>query len=426
MSARGEQIADNEMQECENFLYERDSLKLVGRGGLSDPLVSFEANVIGLYHDTDSNVRFVFLANKTAWLVKGKTAVKVGNLTGNGIPVCCKFQNKLWIASGGKLQYTDHTDIYTVTGSYDCDIVFERFGRLATTKTGQDYIYYSGIGDGTQWEDDTNDDSTSKSVEIGYGDSGDILAVVPLSADLMIVKSNGNIYQLVGDKDYNSWRVDRIATSTNPVGNNCAENIGADVVYLTTAGMKMLSTTMDYGNIQAQTIGDKFNRLLTKSQYEPRMYHLSKLRTILIQPTSDRRYIVAYNYGLQSATVLRFAVEVSGVTETNDEDIYLTAGNSLYQWDTSFTTDSGEDIVYKMKMKDVIGANKMLVKGVDTLFYSEDIGEVVVTVGKVQFSAPSYRRYKKRCNHSTDRIETTVESIYRFEPAHVSLEVADL
>ncbi len=422
----GEQIAENEMQVCENFIYERDSLKLVGRGGLSEPLFSFGADVIGLYHDADSNTRFVFLADQTVWNVKGNTVRKIGDLTGKQMPVCCKFQNKLWIASGGKLQYTDYTDIYTVTGSYDCDIVFERFGRLAVTKAGQDNIYYSAVGDGTNWEDITNDDSSSKWLEVGYGDSGDIIAVVPLSADLMILKSNGNIYQLTGDRDWNTWTVNRIATGTAPVGMNCAINIGQEVVYMSQSGMKMLSTTMDYGNIATQTIGDKFNRLLTKSQYEPKLHHLRKLRTVLIQPTSDRSYIVAVNYALQAATVLRFSVPVSSVTETNDEDIYLASGRHLYHWDNEFTTDNGEDITYKLKLKDTIGANKLLVKSVDTMFHSKQNGTATVKVNHMTIEVPINDRQKKRCNHSTARIEVDIESTYRFEPANITLEVAGL
>lgn len=426
VAVNGEQIAENELQVCENFLYERDSLKLVGRGGLSAPLFSFGSDIIGFYHDADSNTIFVFLADQTVWQVIGDTGKQIGSLTGGNIPVCCKFQNKLWIASGGKLQYTDYTDIYTVMTSYDCDIVFERFGRLAVTKAGQDNIYYSAVGDGTNWEDITNDDSSSKWLEVGYGDSGDIIAVVPLSADLMILKSNGNIYQLTGDRDWNTWVVTRIATGTAPVGTNCAVNIGQEVVYMSQTGMKMLSTTMDYGNIATAVIGDKFNRLLTKSQYEPRMHYLRKLRTLLIQPTSDRSYLVAVNHALQAATVLRFPVAISDVTETNDEDIYLAAGRYLYRWDNEFTTDNGEDITYKLKLRDTIGANKLLVKSVDTMFHSEQSGTATVKVNHMTIEVPTNDRQKKRCNHSTARIEVDIESTYRFEAANITLEVADL
>lgn len=426
VSVRGEQIAENEMQECINFLYEKDSLKLLGRGGLSAPLFSFESNIRKLFHDADANVLFVFLANRTAWKIEGNTKTKVGDLTGNKVPSCCKFQNNLWIASGGKLQYTDYNDIYTVTGSYDCNIVFERFGRLAVTNTGQDNIYYSAVGDGTNWEEDTNDDSTSKWFEVGYGDSGDIIAVVPLAADLMVIKSNGNIYQLTGDGDWTSVTINRIATYTAPVGDSCATNIGAEVAYLTYMGLKTLSNTMDYGNISTQVVGDKFNRLLTKSQYEPRMFHLRKRRTLLIEPTADRSYIVAVNYALQAATTLKFPMAVADVTETTDEDVFLAAGNKLYQWDKTFTTDNGMAINYKLRTKDIIGMNELLVKSVDTIFHADNAGTATVKVDNMTIEVPTNDRKKKRCNHSTDRIETTVESTYRFEPAAISLEVADL
>ena len=102
-----EQIADNEMQECENFIYERDSARLVGRGGLRS-LVTFESRVKSMFYDIETNTTFVFLENRDCYqltLSSGNVQkIYLDKVTGYEVPRCCKFNNNLFVASGGLLQ----------------------------------------------------------------------------------------------------------------------------------------------------------------------------------------------------------------------------------------------------------------------------------------------------------------------------------
>ena len=180
----GEQIAENEMQECDNFVYKIDSKRLVGRGGLSAELfVSLQYDIGSMHYDVGTNIVFIFCKNGRAYAWDWSNQqeglpVYIGMLTGSVAPICAKFKDKLWIASGGKLQFYGFDGAYmtTVMDSPTCDICFQRNARLFVTMTGTDIAYYSSIGDGATWEEDSNDISTSQWVEVGYGDDGDICA----------------------------------------------------------------------------------------------------------------------------------------------------------------------------------------------------------------------------------------------------------
>ena len=182
ISVPPEQIEENEMQECDNFIYKIDSKRLAGRGGISASLFqSFQYNISSLHYDVGSNVVFIFCTNRRAYVwdwsnQQDNLPVYIGLLTSTAKPVCAKFKDKLWIASGGKLQFYafDGANMTTVTNSPTCDVCFQRNARLFVTMTGTDIAYYSSIGDGATWTEDTNDASSSQWVEVGYGDDGDI------------------------------------------------------------------------------------------------------------------------------------------------------------------------------------------------------------------------------------------------------------
>ena len=430
VSQTGEQIGDTDMQECENFIYGRNSQKLVGRGGLSAPFYAFEAVVKDLFYDVDTNTVSIFLADKASYsmVVSEAAATLMGYLTGTAIPTCVKFQDKLWIASGGLLQYYDYSGangIFTVTSSPICNIVLERFARLAVIATGSDRVTYCATGDGVTWTINTNDPSMAQWIDVGYGDSGDIVSVVPLATDLIVLKSNGKIYQFAGDADYTSWVVYNVANNADVKGISCAANIGNGVVFLSNRGLKSLNAVMDYGNIAATDIGDKFNSLITNSMYEPRMFHLRRHSTILIRPTDDWTYFISYNYLLNAATVVKFAIPIASIVETADE-IIVASGTQLFKLADDYATDNGAAISYKLKPKDTIGNDQLLLKSIDTKLTADYAGTATVTADNLQITVPTNTRQKTKCNHSTDCVSVEITSNDRFELDHIALEVAQL
>lgn len=140
-------LQDNEYQLIRNM--ELNFNKLVTRGGLSRPLVTFPNTIKGMFYHEATGELLVVLNNKDVYHVSASyESTKVGEVVGSSKPCFCSFDGNIFIATGGKLQYYDYVknSVVTIQSSYNCDNVFERFGRLATSVQGDDNIYYSAIG----------------------------------------------------------------------------------------------------------------------------------------------------------------------------------------------------------------------------------------------------------------------------------------
>ena len=429
ISSPGDLIAPNEMQVCQNFYFFANHRSLVPRGGLSKPLTTVGSDIVATFYDIDSNTYLVFDDAGNIYRVDklGGMAINVGTLTGKKKPSCVKFQDRIWIASGDKLQYYDPANAatYTVLDGPVCDLVFQRLARLCVCMTGSDRITYSAVGDGESWDTDDNDASTGQWIDIGYGDSGDIIAVVPLATDLMIIKNNGMIYQLTGDADPASWAVYRVATETDPTGRQAAVPIGNDAVFMSRVGLRTLSTTMDYGNIATGDIGQKFSQLVVQSQFDPQLFNLRRHKLLIIRPKEDARYLVAYNYALGAATTLAFPIPITSITETLDK-VVIASGNALYKLDDTLSDDSGTAIDFAIQLKDTVGTNKIIVRSIDTDGASDHAGDVKVDVDNIHLTMPTNRRRKVRCNHTTPYMQVALSGHAPFIPKHVMVEVADL
>lgn len=439
VSQVAEQIGENDMQECQNFLYERNGQRLVGRGGL-EKIAEFDYDIIGLYYDIDTNTSFVFLNEGDCYqAIIGSgtpTLTYLDKLSGSKVPRCERFKDALFIASGGNLQYYDfgtNSTLEMVTDSPVCDRIFYRFGRLAVSLMGSDTITYSYVGDATSedaWVENTNDEASMKWLDIGYDDAGDIMEIVPLATDLIIFKSGGKAYQFVGDADFDSWAVYNISNETDLTADFSsgisAVNIGGSVVFLSLRGLKQFTTTDDYGNIAINDIGAKFNKLLTEDMYEPEMVNMTRHMTLMIRPTADKSYWIAYNYALGAATTVKFAFEVSAILETKD-DVFVASGDSLYRWTIEATTDDGTEIEYLLKPRAVLSNEEMLVKAIDTKFTSDHAGTATFSMDdRLKVSCPTNSRQKVRCNHSTDYVDITIQGTSRFEVDHIMLDIAEL
>lgn len=425
-----ERIAETDMIVCKNLIY--DNLRLRSRGGISPVSFQMAGDIKSFFYDVDTNTSLIFLKDGTVytWTV-GQNPNEIGKLTGDKKPSCAKYMDKIWIASGGNLQFYDFLALQTVTSSPNCDITFQRLSRLMIALSGSDRAYFSAIGDPTSWENITDSsqgtvDSSAQWIDIGYGDSGDIDSVVPLANDLVFIKSNGNIYQLQGDRTPSSWVVPpAIVTNSDSMGTMTATNVGADVVFFSRRGLKCLSTVMDYGNVKPQDIGDKFKSLLTKDLWEPQLINLKRHGYIMLRVTSDRTSWVCYNYLMGVATTIKFAIPVTDIMETVDE-VYLASGNQIYLWDKDLLDDNGTPIEYEFRPHEIISSDEMIVKAVDTKFTNDEAGTVNVSTSTLKLDMPTNSRRKVLCNHSTDCIALDVKGTDAFTFDHIILEVADL
>lgn len=383
-----EQIADNEAELILNYEYDYNRLKT--RGGMSSPVVNVNDTITSFYYDTVTEAYLLFGAGTDkikgniylAYI--GEPATLVGQLTGNERPVCCKFDNCIYIASGDKLQYFDYETIKTVEGSKLCDNVFERFGRLVVTHRGDDNLYYSATGDAKSedaWKEDSNVDSSSKWLEVGYKDDGDIITCKPMANDLLVFKTNGRIYSVSGE--YPAWNVSQVGEKSYAEDiQKSIEIVGDSVAFITRNGIRSVDTVQTYGNFTMNEIGYKFNKSLTAQIHKPICWNIIGKRQLIIRPDSaDKKVLFVYQYNMQAGYKLEFPFDIEDMAETSNGVIVL-SNNSLYRWSFEYSTDNGQPIKTKLVTRRLTTAVAFYTRKYDIQIEGDASGVVNLTAGK--------------------------------------------
>lgn len=383
-----EQIADNEAELIMNYEYDYNRLRT--RGGTSAPLVSVDDSIKSFYYDAATEAYLLFGAGTDK--VKGniylayigEPATLVGQLTGNERPVCCKFDGCIYIASGDKLQYFDYEQLFTVESSKLCDNVFERFGRLVTTHRGDDNLYYSATGDAKSkdaWTDNSNVDSSSKWLEVGYKDDGDIITCKPMANDLLVFKTNGRIYSVSGE--YPAWNVSQVGEKSYAEDiQKSIEIVGDSVAFITRNGIRSVDTVQTYGNFTMNEIGYKFNKSLTANISNPMCWNAVSKRQLIIRPSSsNKKLLFIYQYNMMAGYELEFPFDIDDMAETSNGIIIL-SGNALYRWSFEYSTDNGRPIKTKLVTRRLTTAVAFYTRKYDIQIEGDVNGVVNLTAGK--------------------------------------------
>ena len=383
-----EQIADNEAELIMNYEYDYNRLRT--RGGTSASLVSVDDSIKSFYYDAATEAYLLFGAGTDK--VKGniylayigEPATLVGQLTGNERPVCCKFDGCIYIASGDKLQYFDYEQLFTVESSKLCDNVFERLGRLVTTHRGDDNLYYSATGDAKSkdaWTDVSNDDSSSKWLEVGYKDDGDIITCKPMANDLLVFKTNGRIYSVSGE--YPAWNVSQVGEKSYAEDiQKSIEIVGDSVAFITRNGIRSVDTVQTYGNFTMNEIGYKFNKSLTANISNPMCWNAVSKRQLIIRPSSsNKKLLFIYQYNMMAGYELEFPFDIDDMAETSNGIIIL-SGNALYRWSFEYATDNGQPIKTKLVTRRLTTAVAFYTRKYDIQIEGDVSGVVNLTAGK--------------------------------------------
>lgn len=383
-----EQIADNEAELIMNYEYDYNRLRT--RGGTSASLVSVDDSIKSFYYDAATEAYLLFGAGTDK--VKGniylayigEPATLVGQLTGNERPVCCKFDGCIYIASGDKLQYFDYEQLFIVESSKLCDNVFERLGRLVTTHRGDDNLYYSATGDAKSkdaWTDVSNDDSSSKWLEVGYKDDGDIITCKPMANDLLVFKTNGRIYSVSGE--YPAWNVSQVGEKSYAEDiQKSIEIVGDSVAFITRNGIRSVDTVQTYGNFTMNEIGYKFNKSLTANISNPMCWNAVSKRQLIIRPSSNnKKLLFIYQYNMMAGYELEFPFDIDDMAETSNGIIIL-SGNALYRWSFEYSTDNGQPIKTKLVTRRLTTAVAFYTRKYDIQIEGDVSGVVNLTAGK--------------------------------------------
>jgi hypothetical protein len=171
------------------------------------------------------------------------------------------WEDGLLIASGGKLQYYNGTTLVTLSDSPDaCTSVYTRAGRVVVTTANE--VRYSGVGDETNWSEDSGDYSASVWVEAGYKDGGKFVGMASLSQDMLIFKDNRRVYRLSGE--YPDWSIVEVSRNVECLGRTGFVSIANTVIVLGKNEVQAMQPTSDYGDVKPEGIGAKVTKELSK------------------------------------------------------------------------------------------------------------------------------------------------------------------
>lgn len=249
-----EMIEMNELNRCVNFELMGNLLRTVS--GTKDIYRTDSLHFADMFFDTINGLLLLCTKDRHVYtlMTDGTQLTDRGTLTGKVTPGFASWEDGVLIASGGKLQYWNGAELVAIEASPDvCNGVFVSHGRVIVYY--DDVIHYSAVGDETNWTEDSNDDSSSKWLQVGYKDGGKITAVVNLSADIIAFKSNNTAFHIAGQ--YPEWAQKEISRNINSKGLRTALSLTNSAIVLGKSSLQVVTTTDDYGEMKATDLAAK-------------------------------------------------------------------------------------------------------------------------------------------------------------------------
>ena len=379
-------IAANELSLCTNMEVDRNTGLLRTCKGLRK-LCKINVDVTNAAYDVLNKTFLLFTEDYHVYATTDFLRVEdIGQLTGKEKVVTTLWESGVIIASGGQLQYYDGTELKTLTTSPShCKGAYTRSGRVLTFDDG-DQVLYSGIGDETNWKQESNDPSTALFAQIGYKVGGKIMGAINLSSDILFIKDNGMVFRL--QNEYPDWKISELGRNIYCRSTTGFTNIGDNVIILGNSTLQSITTTQDYGDMKPANIGQKISREIdalppdTKLRYVPawnQLWFIGHTNYVLVMDCRTG--------GFFERTFEEPVVDIISA----DNKVYLIRKNAVCDFIDDFT-DCGTPLHFLAKFKTNQSVQHILVKKVllgitpyDT--YTEDT-QSRLTVGKLSYRFP--------------------------------------
>ena len=374
-----EGIGENQLAMVENMEVDHATGKLRTISGTEAYIR--KANLFAVMYDEINRKILLVTQDKKVYIENEE----IGTLSGELYPIYTSWENGILIASGGKLQYYNGTELKTIENSPESSSVYIRSGRVLVTSGNE--IRYSGIGDEENWTDNTNDYSSSKFIEVGYKEGGNFLGLVNLSQYILIVKDNRRLYRLSGE--FPEWTVQEISRNVE-----CNDRLGicavSDAVYiLGNDEMEGLAENEFSGNVKPANVG-----ILVKSELKK----LSKSTKIRYVPPANQIFLIdgtekilVYDLVFKSWYARKYNEKVIDVIVIDDE-VYLLRENELSKENETIFTDVGKAMTWRFRGRRLVSQHAFLLKKTQVAFIPLNAqvysGEVRVGAVKVVFPIP--------------------------------------
>lgn len=311
-------------------------------------------------YDAITGTLFLFTNNNKIFATQdfSSTPHEVGTLTGSDSIVTTMWENGLLIASGGKLQYSVGLgSTTTITSSPEhCNGVYVRSGRVLVFDNA-DNVLFSGVGDETDWEQDSNDPSSSLFAQIGYKVGGRIIGMVNMTKDILFIKSNGMIFRL--ENEYPDWNILELGRNVFCRGNAAYCNIGNNQVAILGSGvLQIISTTQDYGDMKPQNIGSHVSNELYSLPATTRFRYVPPLNQLWC--ITDSKYVLIFDCKTGAFYQRYFNSDCVDVVSV-DNSVYVIKKNAICKLVDAFYDDL-LPLNFSARFKTNVSLNSYLVK----------------------------------------------------------------
>lgn len=367
-SCQEEMIADNELADVLNMEIDSNSRLLKTVQGTKTVYVlkenedgETEYEFKSAAFDIINNALILFTDDGRIFATTNFEDVKqVGTLTGTGDVITAMWEDGLLIASGGKLQYVKGmADVETIdTSPEHCNGVYIRSGRVLIFDN-TDQVLFSGVGDETNWTQDTNDPSASLFAQVGYKVGGHIVGMVNMSKDILFIKSNGMIFRL--ENEYPDWRISELGRNIFCKGTASYCNIVNSVLIMSDIALQQVETTQEYGDMKPTNIGSKVADKIAALPANTKLRYVPPLNQVWCIGANG--YVLILDCNTNAFFQRQFNDVAVDVLSINN-DVYVIKSKAVCKLDANSFEDDDKPLLFKVKMKTRLSNHNFLLKRV--------------------------------------------------------------
>ncbi|MBR4383384.1 MAG: hypothetical protein IKP64_07485, partial [Selenomonadaceae bacterium] len=347
-------IAENQLSLALNVEVDHATGRLKTVAGTTDVLKF--ANIFAAAYDEINRTLLLVTQDRTVYAVSndGQVSGALGTLSGALYPISTSWEDGLLLASGGKLQYYNGTTLETIADSPTSTGVYVRAGRVLVTDDNN--VRYSGVGDETNWTEDTGDDSSSKFVEAGYKDGGRLIGMVNLSTDVLLVKDNRRLYRLSGEIP--NWSIVEVSRNVEVSGRLGFCAVTDSVFILGRNAVQNIQTTNAYGDMKPQNVATLIAIEIQKLPANAMLRYVPPLNQIW---AISGKIALMFDLVTNSWYKREFNSPVVDVISIGDT-VYVIKPDRVSKLDGGTFYDSGRPLQWKWQAQRLVSQHEYLLK----------------------------------------------------------------
>ena len=398
-------IAENQLSIALNVEVDHATGRLKTVAGTTD-LFKF-ANIFAAAYDEINRTLLLVTQDRKVYAVSndGQVSGALGTLSGALYPISTSWEDGLLLASGGKLQYFNGTTLETIADSPTATGVYVRAGRVLVTDDNN--VRYSGVGDETNWTEDTNDDSSSKFVEAGYKDGGKLIGMVNLSTDVLLIKNNRRVYRLSGE--FPNWSIVEVSRNVEVSGRLGFCAVTDSVFILGRNAVQNIQTTNAYGDMKPQNVATLIASEIQKLPANALLRYVPPLNQIW---AISGKTALMFDLVANSWYKREFNSPVVDVISIGDT-VFIIKPDRVSKLDGGTFYDSGRPLQWKWQAQRLVSQHEYLLKRtqisvipLSTLMYTGQIRVGAIIIGlpipernlKIYHNrSPIYKNHVKIC-----------------------------